>query len=99
MALLCHVGGILTGFIVPLIIWVIKKDQSKFVDDHGKEALNFQLTLLIAYFVGGATACFIVGFFIIMAAAVVAIIFGVMAAVAASRGERYRYPLTIRFIK
>jgi len=48
MAMLCHLLGILTAFLGPLIIWLVKKDQSPFVDDQGKEALNFQITLVIA---------------------------------------------------
>jgi uncharacterized Tic20 family protein len=99
MALLCHLGGILTGFIIPLIVWLIKKDQSRFVDDQGKEALNFQLTLLIAYALGGFTSCFLVGIFIIIAAWIMGIIFGIMGSIAASKGQNYRYPLNIRFIK
>ena len=46
MGLLMHVGGIFTGFILPLVLWLVKKDQSRFLDDQGKEALNFQLNLL-----------------------------------------------------
>jgi uncharacterized protein len=99
MAMLAHLLSIFLGFLGPLIIWLIKKDQSPFVDDQGKEALNFQLTLLIAYIVGVVTACFIVGWFIFMAAWIAGIIFGIMGAMAANRGEAYRYPFNIRFIK
>src|SRR5438105_972285 len=43
MAMFCHLGGILGGFILPLVIWLIKKDESRYIDYHGKEALNFQI--------------------------------------------------------
>lgn len=100
MALLCHLGGIITGFIVPLIIWLIKKDQSKYVDDQGKEALNFQLTLLIGDVIGFATIpLFCIGLFVLMAVYAVRIIYGILAAVAANKGEVYRYPFAIRLIK
>lgn len=99
MSLIIHLGGIFTGIIVPLIIWLIKKDQSKFVDHHGKEALNFQITILIAYAIGLATWCFVVGIVIFFAAWVAAVVLGIMAALAANRGELYRYPMTIRLIK
>src|SRR5689334_1430002 len=49
MAMLSHLLGIVLGFVGPLIIWLIKKDQSPFVDDQGKESLNFQIMLVIGY--------------------------------------------------
>src|SRR4051812_11305473 len=64
MAMLAHLLGIVTGFVGPLIIWLVKKDQSPFVDDQGKEALNFQLTLLIGWLVASVTAAFCIGFFL-----------------------------------
>src|SRR5438128_1055915 len=61
MGMLCHLLGIVAGFIGPLIIWLMKKDQSRFVDSQGKEALNFHLTLLIGHFIGGALICVTAG--------------------------------------
>ena len=98
IGMLCHLLGLLTGFLGPLIIWLIKKDQSLFINDQGKEALNFQLTLLIAYAIGVITACFVVGIFLILATWIFAIVVGIMGAVNANKGQRYRYPLTIRMI-
>jgi len=112
LAMLCHLLGIITGytlgmgFLGPLILWLIKKDQSSFVDFHGKEALNFQLTLLLVLFVGGIIAFIltfvIIGIFLFMLlglVALLALIPEVLACIAASRGEWYRYPCTIRFIQ
>jgi hypothetical protein len=99
MATIAHILGILTGFVGPLIIWLIKKDQSPFVDDQGKEALNFQLTLLIAWVIAGVSTAICIGFLLVPAVLVVAIIFGIMGAMAANKGEAYRYPVNIRFIK
>src|SRR5262249_14131163 len=61
MGMLCHLLGALLSWLGPLIIWMIKKDQSRFVDDQGKEALNFQITLLIGHLIGGVTICFTFG--------------------------------------
>src|SRR6516162_2610753 len=61
MAMFCHLGGILGGFLVPLIIWMIKKEESRYIDYHGKEALNFQITMLIGHVIGAATICFTFG--------------------------------------
>jgi uncharacterized Tic20 family protein len=99
MAMLAHLLSIFLGFLGPLIIWLIKKDQSPFVDDQGKEALNFQLLMLIAWLVGGATICLGIGAIIMLAAWVCTIIFGIMGALEANKGVAYRYPFNIRFIK
>ncbi len=98
MALLAHIGGILTGFLVPLIIWLIKKDQSEFVDHHGREALNFQITVIIAFFISAILTYVLIGCFMFAAVWIGDIVFGVLAAVAANKGEWYRYPISIRFI-
>lgn len=101
MAMLCHLLAIFTGFIAPLIIWLIKKDQSKFVDAHGKEALNFQITLLIAWLAAVLLTCVTFGLGAPLGAVVmvIAIIFCVMAALEANKGNMYRYPFAIRLIK
>ena len=99
MALLAHVLGIVTGFIGPLILWAVKKEQSPFIEDQAKEALNFQLTLLIAWVVAGASTAICIGFLLVPVVLVCAIIFGIMGAMAANKGEAYRYPVNIRFIK
>jgi uncharacterized Tic20 family protein len=99
MALLCHLLPIFTGFLGPLIIWLIKKDTSPFVDDQGKESLNFQLTLLIVYLIGGITACLIIGWFIVVAAWITSLVLCIMASMKANEGVAYRYPFAIRLIK
>jgi uncharacterized Tic20 family protein len=97
MAMFAHLGGIF-GFIIPLIIWMMKKDESRFVDDQGKEAVNFHLTMLIGHLLGGLTICFTFGLFN-MVVWVFALVFGIIGGLAAQKGEVYRYPLNIRFIK
>jgi len=99
MAMLCHLLAIFTGFLGPLIIWLIKKDDAPFVDHHGKEALNFQLTVLIAMLASGLLSFVCIGFLLMSVVWIVDLIFCIIAAVKTSRGEEYRYPLTIRFIK
>ena len=99
MAMLCHILAIFTGFLGPLIIWLIKKDESAFVDHHGKEALNFQLTLLIAWVASGLLTFVCIGFFLMPVIGIVDLVLCIMAAVSSSRGEEYRYPINIRFVK
>lgn len=104
-AMLCHLSG-LAGYVIPLgnifgplIVWMIKKDQSWFVDDQGKEALNFQISLTI-YLVVAIIAIFVlIGIVLIPIIAVAGLVFMIVAAVKANEGVGYRYPLTIRFIK
>lgn len=98
IAMLCHILGIFTNFLGPLIIWLIKKNESKYIDEQGKEALNFQITVLMAYFVSGLLAFICVGGLLAIAVWVCNIVFSVMAAIAANKGEHYRYPVSIRLV-
>lgn len=104
MAMLCHLLAIFTGFVGPLILWIVKKDSSPFVAHHGKEALNFQITLLLAMTCLGA-ATFILMFVLIgiilvpvlIIVPILALVAEIIAAVAAQKGEWFRYPCCIRF--
>ena len=99
LAMLAHLLGIVSGFVGALIIWLIKKDQSAYVDELGKEALNFQITMLIA-FVGAWILVFVlIGALLFPLLLVVNLVFCILAAVAASKGEHYRYPFAIRLLK
>jgi uncharacterized Tic20 family protein len=104
-AMLCHIFG-LGGFLIPaigsvigpLIVWQIKKDLHPFVDRHGKEALNFQISMLI-YALATIPLFFVcIGPFLLSAVAIVDIVFLVIASIKAANGEEYRYPITIRFV-
>jgi uncharacterized Tic20 family protein len=99
LAMLAHLLGIVSGFVGALIIWLIKKDQSAYVDEQGKEALNFQITMLIA-FVGALILMFILIGMLLMPLLLIAnLVFCILAAVAASNGKSYRYPVAIRLLK
>jgi uncharacterized Tic20 family protein len=104
-AMLCHVlsfSGYLVPFgnlLGPLIMWLIKKNESPFVDRHGKESVNFQISVLIYFIVSAVLFFVIIGFFLAAALFVFDIVVVIMAAIAANDGKEYRYPLCIRFIK
>ena len=83
-------------FLGPLIVWLVKKDQSAFVDDQGKEALSFQIAVMIVTLICAVT---IVGLFLVPLIAIADIIFTIIAAMEANKGIAYRYPYTIRLIK
>ena len=99
-ALLAHFSGILLSVLGPLFFWLLKKDKLPFVDDQGKEALNFQISVLIAYVICGMLASIV--HFLAAFAGVIwlgSLILAVAAGLAANQGERYRYPFTLRLIK
>ena len=98
-AILSHVLTFVGGFIAPLVIYLIKKDESPYVRHHAAEALNFQLSLIIYAIISMILILVLIGLLLILAVGIVAIVFTIIAAIAASNGEEYRYPLTIRFVK
>jgi uncharacterized Tic20 family protein len=87
------------GWLGPLIILLVLKDRSPFVAQHAKATLNFQITMFIAAVVAGLTWILLIGILITAAIYVIVIVFSIVAAVAANRGERYEYPLSIRFLR
>lgn len=100
-AIFSHVGAILFSFVAPLIIWLVYRGRGPYLEDQSKEALNFSLTVLIAYIgtsiLGAVT--FGVLSFLVPLVSVAALVFGIIAAVAANKYTWYRYPVCIRFIK
>jgi uncharacterized Tic20 family protein len=98
-ATLTHIGGIVVSWLVPLIAYLVLRDRGPFIRQHTATALNFHLTLLIAYVVGAILSLVFIGYLVILAAWVVSIVFGIMAAIAANNGQYYKYPLAITFVQ
>ncbi|WP_226470059.1 DUF4870 domain-containing protein [Luteimonas panaciterrae] len=101
LALIVHLSGIVLGFIVPLIVWLINKDkpEKSFLNDQSKEALNFQITLLIVYVIGIILSIILIGALINLAAWVACLIFSIIGGIKANEGVAYRYPFALRLIK
>lgn len=97
-AILAHLSIFAFGLIGPLVIYLVFKDTSPFTRHHAAEALNFHITLLIATIVSAVLTLLLVGFFLLLGLMIAAVVFAILATVAASRREAYRYPLTIRFV-
>lgn len=95
-AALAHLSYFVLPVFGTLIIWMIKKDASPFVDDQAKEALNFHLTLIIGSFVFAITLILIP---LVFVWALVAFVLAIMAAIDANKGNHYRYPWILRLIK
>ncbi len=102
MGMLCHLAAVI-GFLGPLIVWLIKKDQSEFVNDQGKESLNFQISILIyavaASILAVPLTLILIGPLLPFAVLAFDVVMFIIAAVQANNGVKYRYPLCIRFIK
>ncbi len=105
-AMLCHLSTfagliipIIGNIVAPLIIWAMKKDEMPLVDDQGKEALNFQISITIYGIIAGFLCFILIGIPIVIALYIFSIVMTIIAAIKANEGEKYRYPLCIRLIK
>jgi uncharacterized Tic20 family protein len=98
LAMLAQLLGIFTGFLGPLVMYLIAKDDQPFLKHHAAESLNFQLTILIGYVISGVLMLVLIGFLTWFVVWVAALVFGIMATLAANRGEWYRYPISIRMV-
>lgn len=95
-ALLAHLSYFVFAIFGPLIIWLVKRDSSSFVEEQAKEALNFQLSIVLIGMLCGITIILLP---VTILLGIAGIVFSVMAGVKAYEGEDYRYPYTIRMIK
>ena len=100
LAMITHLSGIVAGFIVPLIIWLINKDkpEKSFLTDQSKEALNFQITLILAYVVCIILSFVLIGAILMPLVWIASVIFMILAGVKSNSGVAYRYPVTLRLI-
>jgi uncharacterized Tic20 family protein len=103
--MLCHLLA-LAGFVVPfgniigpLIIWLMKKDEFPFVNDQGKQSLNFQISMMIYAIISAVLTLVIIGLFLLIAVGITNLVLVIIASMRANEGQAYRYPLAIQFIK
>lgn len=103
-AAICHLSG-LAGYAIPfghiagpLIIWLAKRKTLPMVENQGREALNFQISITIYLIVAGLLTVVVIGSFLVGLLVIVHLLFMVLAAIRTSRGMAYRYPLTIRLM-
>lgn len=99
LATITHLAGTIFSFIPALLVWLLKKDSNTYLADQAKEALNFQITVAIAMFVCGSILSWVlIGLMIMPIVWLANIVFCIIAAIATSKGETYRYPLCLRLI-
>jgi len=104
-AMLCHLIA-LAGFLVPfgniigpLVLWLVKREENAFIDTHGKESLNFQISLSIYLLVASVSFLICVGFVLVPAMVIAGVVLVIIAGIKANDGKEARYPLTLRFLK
>jgi uncharacterized protein len=102
---LCHASALLGLFLHflghllgPLIVWLVKRGDSPEIDAHGKESLNFQLSMLIYDAIAGILCIVLIGIPILIILWIMNTVFVIIASIRASEGQLYRYPFTIRFL-
>ena len=102
----CHASALLGVFLhfpghvlAPLVVWLMKRDESPEIDAHGKEALNFQISMLIYNVIAAVFCIVLIGFLLLPLLWILNAVFVIIASIKASDGELYRYPMTIRFLQ
>jgi uncharacterized protein len=98
LAMLAHLLGIFSGFVGALVLWLSRRDQGGFVADQTREALNFQITIALALVAGIMLKVILIGMLLVPVLFVVNFVFCLLAALSASKGRAYRYPLTLRLV-
>lgn len=103
-AMLCHISSFsgylipLGNILAPLIIWYLKREESELIDDQGKEAFNFQVSLTLYFILSVILILFVIGIPLLIGLLFFHVIVTLIAAIRANDGEKYRYPFTIRFV-
>lgn len=98
-AMLAHFGGIVLGFVAPLIVWVMYKDRDEFVRRHAVESLNFHIMLSIGYVVSAVLMIVLIGLLLFPILWIAGIVLAVLGGIAANNGREHKYPFTIAFVK
>jgi len=90
-------GGLFAGLVGAIVLYLVYKDRGPFIRQHAATTLNFQITLVIAEIIGLVLVVILIGWVVLFAVWALNIVFSILGALAASRGEPYRYPLSIPF--
>lgn len=98
-SMFAHLGGIVLGFVAPLIVMLVQGERSPAVRRQSVEALNFQITVVIAYVVAFVLSLLLIGLLLLPLIWVATLVFCILAGMAANRGEDYRYPVSLRLVK
>jgi len=104
--MLCHLTGfaLLLGIpfgniLGPLVVWLLKKEEHPFIDEQGKESLNFQISISIYFLVAAILIVIVIGLLLLIPLFIAYLVLVIIASIKASNGESFKYPLTIKFIQ
>ena len=97
--MLMHLSVLTYWWILPLIMWATNKDKNEFVNSNGKAIANFIISLAIYWFIASILSLFLIGFIIMPILGLLALVLPIIAGLKANKGENYKYPATIQFIK
>jgi uncharacterized Tic20 family protein len=98
LAALLHLSAFVLSFVGPLVIWLVQRERSPFIDHHGKQAVNFHLSMLLYSFVTFIAIFFLIGLLLLPFLIVLGFVLPIVAAVKAAQGKSFRYPLAIPFL-
>lgn len=100
VALLSHILTLVPGigFLAPLVIYLVKRNESPYAAFHARESLNFQITLFFAYLVSAVLCLVLIGFLMLMVIGIAHLVLVIIATVRASEGNLYRYPINLRLV-
>ncbi|MGO4888211.1 DUF4870 domain-containing protein [Anaerobacillus sp. MEB173] len=98
IAMLIYLISFFTAFIGPLVIWLLKKEESEFVDYHGKEYLNFFISYTVYSIISAILIILLIGFILLWVVGIAALIFTILAAIKAYEGQEYRIPFIFRIL-
>ncbi len=98
-AILAHILTIVSSFIAPLVIYLLKKDESPYVAEHAKEALNFQITMFVLYLISFILVFILIGILLLWLLSIANLVLVIIATIKASENKMYRYPFNLRLIK
>ncbi|MCP3980509.1 MAG: DUF4870 domain-containing protein [bacterium] len=99
MALVGLLGNGIGLLVGPLVVWLIKREEHPFIDEQGKEAINFQLTMMGALFLSAILIFAVIGILLLPLVGLFTVVMAIVGGIKAANGEHFRYPLTIRLIK
>jgi uncharacterized protein len=97
-AVAAHLGPLLLGFLAPLVVWLVFKDRSQYLDRTGKEALNMQISYMLYGLVAGISIILLVGLLLLPAVGLAWLVLMIVATVKVANHEEFRYPAIIRFV-
>ena len=98
-AIAAHLGGLVLGFIAPLVVWLVFRERSAFLDRTGKEVLNMQLSYLVYFVASTFLILLLIGILMLIVVGIAWVVLMVVATIKVAGFEDYRYPAIIRFIK